>query len=346
MTPIFPDSARPVLTVVSNSDEGFFEGLRLAVASALAAASGKYDYHFLILDGGLSQEKMDALAVVLDGIAAKRGINVKLELLHIDQNRLAALPERRGSRMTYAKLVLPEVLSDLQSIVYLDADVVCFAGLEDFMIPDEEADQWLLAGIRDFFSVIENECPWLDQVPQSERKLPYINCGIMWINLEGLRKMGFTDKAITARAALPNARQGDQSVFNFLCRGKIKLLPAKLNHCAALGANRLLLEAGLDSNVHYIGARKPWKKEPKTSNWLVHKLWHQARARVFGGIDLATNSGDARPFDEREVRRKGLFYTVLNPKRGSDYRADLRSLEDPTGLFAEASDYWDRVLPK
>ncbi len=343
MTAIFPESDRPILTVVSNADRNFFEGLKLSVASALAGASGRCDYHFLIVDGGLDPEDMAALGTVLEGIAARKGIRVKLELLAIDQTRLAPLPERRGSRMTYAKLVLPEVLAHHRSIIYLDADVLCFTGLEDFMVPDEEADQWLLAGIRDFFGVIGNECPWLDQVPSAERKLPYINCGIMWINLEGLRRMDFTSKAITARAALPNARQGDQSVFNFVCRGRIKLLPATLNHCASLGANGLLMAAGLAVNIHYIGSWKPWLKAPLTRHWLIHRLWHQARRALFGGSPLPSDTGGAQPPDVAECRRKALFYTLLNPRRAGHYRADLLSLADPKGLQDQAAAHWRTV---
>lgn len=329
---------RPTLHIVSNADERFYPGLAVAVASAVAAASGACDYHFLILDGGLAPGALDRLADTIAGIADKKGIRATLAPLDIDQSRLQALPARRGSRMTYAKLVLPEILPHLDSVVYLDADVLCFTGIETVRPPAGEEDRWLLAGARDYFGVIENECPWLDQVPPAERRLPYINCGVMWMNLKGLRGMDFTERAIAARVAAGNARQGDQSVFNFLCRGKSFILPDAINHRTTIGATRPLCDGDLALNIHYIGAPKPWLGPPKTSNWLAHKLWHQARAALFPAMEVAES--DTPPHDLASIRRKALLYTVFNPKRAAHYRRDLRSLRDPAGILETASKHW------
>jgi lipopolysaccharide biosynthesis glycosyltransferase len=328
-------SSRPLLRIVSNADAKFLPGLEVAVASAVAAASGKLDYHFHIIDGGLPENALGKLARTIAAIASRRGMHATLAPLAIDQTRLLALPERRGSRMTYAKLVLPEVLRDHDSIIHLDADVLCFAGIEEARAPGNE---WLLAGARDYFDVIEKDCPWLDQVSQAERKLPYINCGIMWMNLAGLREMNFTDRAIAARAAAGNTRQGDQSVFNFLCRGKSFILPPPLNHFTAIGSARPLCEGNLDLNLHHIGSPKPWLGPPKTSNWLAHRLWHQARAALFpGGPD---DSPALPPHDFGSIRRKALLHALFNPSRAAHYRCDLRSLSDPGGVLELAENHW------
>ncbi len=327
---------RSTLHIVSNADEKFSPGLAVAVASTVAAASGECDYHFLILDGGLAQGALESLSETIAAIAAKKGIRATLEPLMVDQERLMVLPERRGSRMTYAKLVLPEILPDLDSIIYLDADVLCFTGLEAVHPPAGES-QWLLAGVRDYFSVIENDCPWIDQVPATERRLPYVNCGVMWMNLQGLREIDFTGRSIAARAAIGNARQGDQSVFNFLCRGKSFILPDRVNHMTSIGSTRPLCEGDLDLNLHHIGSPKPWLGPPKTSNWLAHQLWHQARSTLFSHI--AAHIPEL-PRDLASIHRKSLFYSLLNPTRAAHYRSDLRSLSDPSGILKLANHHW------
>jgi lipopolysaccharide biosynthesis glycosyltransferase len=331
-------SPRPVLHVVSNSDAKFLPGLEVAVASTVAAASGAFDYHFHIIDGGLPDNAMEKLAQTIASIAARRSLHAGLTPLAIDQTRLRALPERRGSRMTYAKLVLPEALPDLDSIIYLDADVLCFAGVEAVHPPAGES-QWLLAGVRDYFSVIGKDCPWIDQVPEEERQLPYINCGIMWMNLAGLREMNFTDRAIAARTAAGNTRQGDQSVFNFLCRGKSFILPPQLNHFTAIGSSRPLCEGNLDLNLHHIGSPKPWLGLPKTSNWLAHRLWHQARTVLFpAGRDAPEI---VPPHDAGRIRWKSWLYAATNPRRAAHYRWDLNSLRDPGQILAQARHWWE-----
>jgi lipopolysaccharide biosynthesis glycosyltransferase len=332
---------RPILHIVSNADERFFPGLAVAVASAVASASGKCDYHILILDGGLAPGALDRLAETIAGIADKKNIHATLDPLVIDQSRLLALPERRGSRMTYAKLVLPEILPQLDSIIYLDADVLCFTGLEKVRPPAGEENRWLLAGARDFHAVIEKDCPWLDQVPPDERQLPYINCGVMWMNLKGLRHMDFTTHA-TALTAMGDTRYGDQTIFNFLSRGNSMILSDLLNHRTAIGASRELCEGNLDLNLHFIGSPKPWLGPPKTSNWLAHQLWHQAATAIFPERETEPQPGP--PHDMAIVRRKSWLYAVTNPKRAANYGWDLRSLNDPAGALGLAKCYWDRHL--
>jgi lipopolysaccharide biosynthesis glycosyltransferase len=328
---------RPLLTIVSNADEKFFPGLAVAVTSAVAAASGKYDYHFLILDGGLNTDSLLELQEISTQFAEKNDIRVTIRKLEIDQSRLLALPERRGSRMTYAKLVLPEILPRLDSIIYLDADVLCFAGIENIQPPNDEG-AWLLAGARDFFCVIEKDCPWLNQVPLAERRLPYINCGVMWMNLKGLREINFTNQSITARASIGHARQGDQSVFNYICRGKSYILPDLMNHRTAIGSSRLLCDGNLNLNIHYIGSPKPWLGPPKTSNWLAHQLWHQANRAIFSRAEADMSTSP--PHDLATIRRKALLYTLLNPSRAAHYRSDLDSLKDPGKILEHAAQYW------
>jgi lipopolysaccharide biosynthesis glycosyltransferase len=330
---------RPTLHIASNADEKFFPGLQVALASAVAAASGKFDYHFYILDGGIAPKSMDALGARIAHIAAQRGIHAILEPLTVDQSRLEALPQCRGSSMNYAKLLLPEILPHLNSIVYLDADVLCFAGIESVRAPIEQS-HWLLAGALDFYDCIGKDCPWLNQLSRAERKMPYINSGLMWMNLSGLREADFTNKAINARSSIGIAKHADQAVFNFLCRGKSFILPSQYNHFTAIGTASRLCEGNLDLNLHYIGSPKPWLGSPTTINWLAHRLWHQAHAALFPEAPTPP----APPSDLSAFRRKARLYSWLNPMRAIHYRRCLRTLQDPGGLEAKAKTHWEKML--
>lgn len=336
-------STRPVLTVVSHADERFFPGLAVAVTSAVAAASGDLDYQFLVLDDGLDPPALAKLAAKVEQIASAKNFRATLSPLTVASSRLAALPERRGSRMADAKLVLPEILPHLESALFMEADVLLFKGLEAVRPPPNEASEYLLAGVRDYIGVIAKDCPWLDQVPENEHQLPYINCGVMWMNLEGMRRIDFTNRAITARAAVESARRGNQAVFNFLCRGNSFLLDKSLNHRTSIGHARLLCDGQLDLNLHFAGAPKPWLGPPKTSNWLAQQLWHQAATTIFPDMPLQAHPGE--PLDTPVIRRKSWLYALTNPKRAENYGWDLRSLNDPGQALTHAQSHWHRVLP-
>lgn len=62
-------SSRPKLHIVSNSDERFFPGLSVAVASAVAAASGKFDYHCFIRNEGLPRNRSVNTIEIMASIA-------------------------------------------------------------------------------------------------------------------------------------------------------------------------------------------------------------------------------------------------------------------------------------
>lgn len=333
---------RPILTVVSNSDGPFFPGLAVALASAVAAGSGNFDYRFLVLDNGLDPQALDKLGTLLGKIAAAKQFSATLEPLAVDQTRLSALPERRGSRVTYAKLMLPESLPHLDSVVYLDADTLSFRGIERLHPPAGDGKDWLLAGARDYFNVIAKDCPWLDQVPEDERRLPYINCGVLWMNLGGLRKMDFTNRAIKARAtAAATARPGSQSVLNFLCRGRAFVHDSSINLRTSIGSARPLCDGNLDLNLHYTGSPKPWLGPPKTSNWLAQQLWHQAAAAMIPELAIPAHPGE--PSNTAIIRRKSWLYALTNPKRAAHYGWDLKSLSDPAGMLARAHTHWERL---
>lgn len=344
---------RPVLTVVSNADARFFPGLAVALASAVAAASSSYDYQFLILDGGLSTSSLAELRSVITHIAARKNIHASVDLLEVDLARLKALPSHRGSYMTYAKLILPDAIPHLDSIVYLDADVLCFAGLEAVHPPAEEQGNWILAGARDHINVIENDCPWSHQLTIVERKLPYINAGIMWMNLKGIREMDFTElnripcpsildagSSLLVERATSDSFRHDQTIFNYLCRGRSFILPASLNHRTSIGSSLPLCNGDLNLNLHYIGSPKPWIGPPKTSNWLAHRLWHQARSMLFPSVGVHEKIA---PADLQSIRRKAILYTLVNPVRSRHYRNDLRSLSDPGNILERAKIYWEAL---
>ena len=158
------------------------------------------------------------------------------------------------------------------------------------------------------------------------------------MNLKGLREMEFTQRSIIARASVPSAGLGDQSVFNFLCRGHSHILSDAVNHRMSIGSTRPLRAGNLNLNIHYIGDPKPWLGPPKTSTWLAHCLWHQARTSLFPEIQL--DMPVLPPYDRARIRRKAALYTLLNPSRAAHYRSDLSSLEDQAGTLALASNYW------
>ncbi|MFC5050157.1 glycosyltransferase [Rubritalea spongiae] len=313
------------IPIVGNSDEKFFPGLSVAFLSLLNAASGKYDYTFYVLNGGLSEQSLQKLESQLQELSAKKGITVTLNSIQVDERKLQSLPQRRGSRMPYAKLILPDLLPTEPYAVYVDADILYNRGVEELYNKSKSASNWLLSGVRDYHSVIGNECPWIHQLTSDEKQLPYINSGFMMMNLKDFRKNGLLDEAITLRAAAGEQRLGDQSVFNFVCRGKILLNHESLNHLVALGSGLHIFENGLESNIHFIGKNKPWFSQPNISQYTAHKLWHSFADEY----NITRPVSALSPPDPQLLKKhqRKCWTNLFNPKRAQHYKNDLASIK-------------------
>lgn len=322
---------RRPLHLVSNADARFFPGLAAALLSAVDQASGQWDYRIYVLDGGLEVDAMKWLQARLLEHGARKGIAVQLESLQVKEEMLASLPERRGSRMTFAKLLLPQLLPDLDELIYLDSDVLYFAGVEGIRPADEAARKHYLAGVLDFTRVLRNDCPWQKGLSREELEMPYINAGVMWMHLARLREDRIGEQGIALRAATPAMRRGDQPVFNYFCRGQMHLLLENMNYCLSLGSVGKLLAAATCKprmNLHYIGSPKPWLGAPVTHKYLAYNIWHHYAREI--GLDAFYEAPEKLPLptpdDYASYRSKAFWYRFINPQRAQHYRDAVRSV--------------------
>ena len=160
----------------------------------------------------------------------------------------------------------------LDRILYLDPDLVVINPLDDLYAMDFEGNSFIAAThVQKFFRKFNEHRLNL------EENTPYINTGVLLMNLEILRKehsgeaiRSYIDK-IRRRLLLP-----DQDVFTALYGQKTKIADASLYN---LGETYLIThkmtkqmsDISIDwvrSNtviVHYYGKNKPWKKDYKGS---------------------------------------------------------------------------------
>jgi lipopolysaccharide biosynthesis glycosyltransferase len=327
----------PVISIACGADQKFFPGLMVALASAVATASGRFNYKIYIIDGGLLEESSCQLERLLLSIGATIGISVHVEYASIAEHALDIFPAWRGSRMTFLKLLLPEVLRSVSNVIYIDSDILCFIGVEA-VIPVAQQELTLLAGVLDFYSQLEDDCPWKNTLSTEERRLPYINCGLLWMNLDLLRRQEISRRAFELVETTKDLRFGDQTLFNYLCRGQIQLLPKRLNFRPSLGN---LCRFATRCNLHLIGTPKPWIGAPKCYNWLPHRLWSQAYGKLIASSDPVRI---AVPSDLNSARLKSLIYLLFNPRRSRDYRDALNSIIKGEGALNEARIFWDNIL--
>lgn len=243
------------LAIAFASDARYFHGLALALASVLRNSTGLDNAAIHILDGGLTPGQKDTLRRMVE--RNNLGIGLKFHGLDLDQFCGVRLFNR--SALTYARLLLPELLPDLDEILYLDADIMYGEDLGKVWAIDlKEA---AVAAVRDAnIRTLGQDCPWL-QPGAPDAGEPYFNAGVMKINLAYWRthKVGSIALGI-ARNESEKCRYFDQSVLNYILRDAVYWLPDTFNTQDSL-EHPLSPDIELNTrNIHYVSLRKPWRQ--------------------------------------------------------------------------------------
>ena len=320
-------SALPVLTIASCANEKFSVGLSIAVISCLAQSSGKYHYNLIIMDGGLSKKTINDLTQKIDSTAKKVNTPYTLRFIVPEQELINQLPERAGTWMTYARFLLPKMLSE-ESVIYLDSDILCLRGVEDFL------DAWdgssALVAVRDPMRFLSMDWPVKHEKPGKDE--PYFNAGLILMNLDWMRShLSLTQvRQCIDKLGMDNLPFHDQTILNYVARGQIIEIGLLNNLVLQTEFTAKVPEVWQNANMHYIGRVKPWlRDESEVKRYFSEVLYYHA-SLVYGieGVSprVITNQNRKQTF------RKAKIYPWIKPQRGKIYKDIVASLEKMDAL--------------
>ena len=234
-----------MIHIVTGADEGFAPGLLVAVASALFSLPPGRPATVHVLDGGLSKKSSARLRAAAERIHP----GCRIRFCPVDVTRFAGFRSGIGnSRMYYARLVIGNLVS-ADKVIYLDADVVVTGCLEDLWNIGMGENLVLAAEDRKI-RFLRDDCPW----PLPDEESPYFNTGVMAIDLREWRKENVGARAMALAAEAGDKCQWyDQTVLNYLLRGRIGLLPGFWNW----QREEIPADAPVGA-IHFTTGKKPW----------------------------------------------------------------------------------------
>lgn len=208
----------------------------------------------------------------------------KINLLQIDSSELDWLKcmERTWSRFMFLKLYIPYLVpKDIKKIIYLDVDMLIVDNITNLF--NININNYALAAVEDTPDCIKHKkrC----NIPE---KSPYINSGVMILNLEMWRQAAENDlfwsfiKENSKKFAI-----NDQDVINYVFQNKIKTIPLRFNvtnHCFGFKPNVLPYHKKQLKEVyqhpaiiHFTNWNKPWIK----GNYhLYKKKWQETEKKI------------------------------------------------------------------
>lgn len=169
----------------------------------------------------------------------------------------------RYSEAASYRLLLPELLPEIDSIVYLDCDIVVRQDIAGLYESIDLADN-LIAAVYE--APIENQAERWTKLGCDPGK--YFNSGFLVMNLKRMREEGTSSKFLDELRA-DYLEFPDQDVLNIVCKGRVLPLPPEYNSIRTFFlpqyADDYERQYGPDSrrevvnsgNIHYTGG-KPW----------------------------------------------------------------------------------------
>lgn len=208
----------------------------------------------------------------------------KINILQVNMHELDWLKcmEHTWSRFMFLKLYIPYLIpNNIKKIIYLDVDMIIVDNISNLFNID--VNNYAVAGVEDTPDCIQHKkrC----NIPENS---PYINSGVMIINLEEWRLAAKNDLFWSfIRENFNKFTINDQDVINYVFQNKIKTIPLRFNvtnHCFGFKPNLLpnhkkqLKEVYKHPVIiHFTNWNKPWIQ----GNYhLYKKKWQQIEIKI------------------------------------------------------------------
>ena len=263
-----------VLHVAYASDAGYLPYLAVAVGSAFLRASDTSRIVADILALGISDAEWEKwIASVVPHLP--KGAEIRHH--DVDEGLFKKYKSWHGSFATYARLMLPDILPDVDWCVYADVDTL-FTD-DPLKLIDFEDDRFSMRGRREYpFKNLSAKGAWF-----RERQLPfdrdkYVCAGFLLLNLAWFRANDGIAKTFAFLEAHPDVELPDQDALNAVCCETSKPLPYEWGTfgCEAFAEGR-------PGCIHYPG-HNPWKfLDGMFPDYIdAYALWFLTARRLFG----------------------------------------------------------------
>ncbi|TAE91124.1 MAG: hypothetical protein EAZ81_07580 [Verrucomicrobia bacterium] len=309
---------REAITLICAANEKFFPGLLVALGTAVEQATGLFDYEIKVLNGGLTDAQVVMLTGKLIALGVSRGIAVRVENRILSDEELSILPTRRGSPMANARLLVPQLFPAMAKAVYLDSDVVCKRGVEEFYHALDE--NCALSACLDPHQTIKSDRSTRQHAKRHQWDLAYFNSGLIGINVNRWR-IDFSE-IVRLMGSEYEWRHADQSLLNVLYCGQWNCVTPEANICLTLRNCAENDFTDRSANIHYIGPVKPWQSS--------HSSFYRAAAdQIFDKAYQRMMPEEVMPSRVvsknaiKKAKRKLLWYRLFQKSRAKIYRAAL-----------------------
>ncbi len=228
-------------------DDAYIPFLSVTIKSLIEKANKTDLYNLRILYTNITEENKKE-------IMKYQNENIIIEFVNVSE----CLKKLEGkllirdyySNATYYRILIPNLYSEYEKVLYLDSDIVI---LDDIAkLYNVNVSNYLIGAVSEhWFENYSEFKSYGKKVIGLSNYKKYINAGVMLMNLQKLRDIQFEDKFLHLLETVKYRFAQDQDYFNRICKGNIKYLKEYWN------ASGYLYKKSNPKIIHYTFF-KPW----------------------------------------------------------------------------------------
>ncbi len=232
------------INVCISCDDNYAKYASVVIASILANCREDDFLNFYILDGEISDDSKSKM------LTLKNIKNCTINFVKVDETKLEIYKQINTHEyitlLTYYRLILSELLPNVDKIIYLDCDTVVNTSLKELF--ETDLNDYIIGGVLD--ARVKHKKKW--------RNSKYINAGMVVFNLAKIREEHIENKFYEyTKNNIAKIETGDQDIINYTLADKIKILDDEWNVQVSGFASRTSF-TNRPNIIHYIGYYKPW----------------------------------------------------------------------------------------
>lgn len=244
--------------------------------SSIAEHNTKSDISFYILSSDISMPVRERIKTL-----EQRYESISIIFIDVDRTRFnkLGLIIQYTSIETYYRFLLADLLIDVDKLLYLDADILVVGDISALW--SKAIDELYCAGVEDKNIDVAHKKKL--GIPESQ---PYINTGVLLLNLEKIRKNFLTEKLFTFASHNRNTPYQDQDAINVVLGGSAIVLPDTYNYM--VWGDKDDIKRDDVKIVHLTGAGKPWDKNRKSGYYC--DAYQIYRYRTYAALNRASTN--------------------------------------------------------
>lgn len=277
------------INITSGIDDSYSQHIAVTLVS-LFLTNKPYHFHIYLLTLNVTEKHKKQLYDLAQSFSHE------ITFIPISERDISNFPHKKTDYLsiaTYLRLFIPVKLPlDILKVLYIDSDIIFNSNIEELYSID--LNKYSAAAVED----APNQNPLRLGYDNKDK---YFNAGVLLLNLEYLRKIDFTNLALSyIQRNSEIITFHDQDVLNALLHGTVLFLPIKWNmlDCFYFRKPRiypnylpeLYQSQKAPCIIHFSGPIKPWhwgKSHPlKTlyKHYLNYIPWRKKKFFDFSGI--------------------------------------------------------------